>query len=71
VPEPSVVEPSLKVTVPVAAVGVTVAVNVVLCPVRTGLTLEASVVVATLAALTVWVLAAEVLALRIASRSPL
>ena len=45
VPVPSVVAPSLNVTVPVAVLGVTVAVNVTDCPNAEGLVLDATVVV--------------------------
>jgi hypothetical protein len=45
VPVPSVVAPSLNVTVPLAALGVTVAVKVTLAPKVEGFRLEANVVV--------------------------
>ena len=61
-PVPSVVVPSLNVTVPVAADGVMVAVNVTEEPNPDGFGDDATVVVE-LALLTVWVKAAEVLVL--------
>ena len=45
VPVPSVAAPSLKVTVPVAAPGVTVAVNVTACPNVEGFVPDVTVVV--------------------------
>jgi hypothetical protein len=65
-PVPSVVLPSLKVTVPVAAEGETVAVNVTDDPYVDGFADEASVSVV-LALFTVWVRVEEVLVLSFAS----
>ncbi len=61
-PVPSVVLPSLNVTVPVAAKGVTVAVNVTVEPYAEGFADEARVIVV-LAGSTVWVSAKDVLPL--------
>jgi hypothetical protein len=66
VPVPSVVLPSLNVTVPVAAGGVTVAVKVTDAPKPEGFAEDATVVVV-LALLTGWVSVAEVLVLSLAS----
>jgi len=64
---PSAVPPSKNVTVPLAWLGETVAVNVIGCPRFDGLRLDASVVVVLvpLPVLTVWVRTADVLALRL------
>src|SRR5205807_3291232 len=68
VPVPSVVVPSLKVTVPVGVppLPVTVAVNVTGWPAAEGLTLEVSVAVDA-TSVTVWVNAADALAANAAS----
>jgi hypothetical protein len=66
VPVPRVVPPSLKVTVPVASDGVTVAVNVTEEPYVDGFADEVSVVVE-LATFTVWVRADDVLLLQFPS----
>jgi hypothetical protein len=70
-PVPSVTVPSRNVTVPLGlpapgGVTVTVAVNVTDCPKTDGLVPEATVV-AVFALLTVWVIAALVLVLKLAS----
>jgi hypothetical protein len=62
VPVPSVVVPSLKVTVPVAVEGETVAVNVTDEPYADGFADEARVIVV-FALFTTWVSTAEVLTL--------
>ena len=56
VPVPRVLVPSLKVTVPVAALGVTLAVNVTDCP-NTDVPTEDERAVIVLTAFTVWVTA--------------
>jgi hypothetical protein len=66
VPVPSVVLPSLKVTVPVAVDGVTVAVKVSDAPYVDGFADEVTAVVV-FALLTVWVRVDDVLALSFAS----
>lgn len=57
---PNVVDPSLKVTVPLAAAGLTVAVNTVLWLTAAGLTLEFNVTEVEVR-LTVWLNAEDVL----------
>ena len=66
VPVPSVVAPSRKVTVPVAVLGVTVAVSVTLCPKTDGFTLDETAVVVE-AEFTTWVSVDEVLAEKLPS----
>ena len=63
---PRVLLPSLKVTVPVAVLGVTLAVNVTDCP-NTEVPVEDERTVTVLTGLTVWVTTALVLPLSLSS----
>lgn len=67
VPVPRTVWPCLNVTAPVAAEGVMVAVKVTACPTKDGFSDDARVVVVAVLETTLWVIAAETLALLFAS----